>query len=161
MYAPVAQLVEHLTFNQGVRSSILRRRTKTYLPIGRWVLLLMFPERDWAHRQSQVLSGIKKINISGCSAVGSALALGARCRRFKSCHSDHQGRFVTQWSNLFFLSGQIPGFDVCFANQILFRLWRMLHSDQKSTVIMIRKRIVNAVLVFYSKALIYKAFSCF
>ena len=27
-YAPVAQLVEHLTFNQGVRSSILRRSTK-------------------------------------------------------------------------------------------------------------------------------------
>ena len=26
--APVAQLVEHLTFNQGVRSSILRRSTK-------------------------------------------------------------------------------------------------------------------------------------
>ena len=28
-YAPVAQPVEHLTFNQGVRSSILRRSTKT------------------------------------------------------------------------------------------------------------------------------------
>ena len=27
--------------------------------------------------------------ISGCSAVGSAPALGAGCRRFKSCHSDH------------------------------------------------------------------------
>ena len=27
-FAPVAQLVEHLTFNQGVRSSILRRSTK-------------------------------------------------------------------------------------------------------------------------------------
>ena len=26
--------------------------------------------------------------ISGCGAVGSALALGARCRRFESCHSD-------------------------------------------------------------------------
>ena len=25
---------------------------------------------------------------SGCGAVGSARALGARCRRFKSCHSD-------------------------------------------------------------------------
>ena len=29
IFAPVAQLVEHLTFNQGVRSSILRRSTKT------------------------------------------------------------------------------------------------------------------------------------
>ena len=28
LFAPVAQLVEHLTFNQGVRSSILRRSTK-------------------------------------------------------------------------------------------------------------------------------------
>ena len=35
------------------------------------------------------------------------------------------------------------------------------HFDQISTVIMIRSRIVKAVLVFYSKALIYKAFSCF
>ena len=26
--------------------------------------------------------------ISGCSAVGSAPALGAGCRRFESCHSD-------------------------------------------------------------------------
>lgn len=28
VYAPVAQLVEHMTFNHGVRSSILRRSTK-------------------------------------------------------------------------------------------------------------------------------------
>ena len=27
--------------------------------------------------------------ISGCSAAGSAPALGAGCRRFESCHSDH------------------------------------------------------------------------
>ncbi len=71
IFAPVAQLVEHLTFNQGVRSSILRRSTITYLPIGRWVLSL----------------------IPGCSAVGSARALGARCRRFESCHSDQNCRF--------------------------------------------------------------------
>ena len=32
------------------------------------------------------------------------------------------------------------------------------HFDQISTVIMIRNGIVNAVLIFYSKALIYKAF---
>ena len=31
LYAPVAQLVEHLTFNQGVRSSILRRSTRKRL----------------------------------------------------------------------------------------------------------------------------------
>ena len=29
---------------------------------------------------------------TGCSAVGSAPALGAGCRRFKSCHSDHRRR---------------------------------------------------------------------
>ena len=28
-------------------------------------------------------------SITGCSAVGSAPALGAGCRRFESCHSDH------------------------------------------------------------------------
>ena len=63
-FAPVAQLVEHLTFNQGVRSSILRRSTK----------------------------GLKfqSLFFSGCSAVGSARALGARCRRFESCHSDQK-----------------------------------------------------------------------
>ena len=27
--------------------------------------------------------------IAGCSAAGSAPALGAGCRRFESCHSDH------------------------------------------------------------------------
>ncbi len=31
-----------------------------------------------------------KLNISGCSAVGSALALGARCRVFESPHSDQK-----------------------------------------------------------------------
>ena len=35
------------------------------------------------------------------------------------------------------------------------------HFDQISTVIMIRKRIVKAVLDFLGEALIYKAFSCF
>ena len=30
------------------------------------------------------------IKLSGCSAVGSARALGARCRRFESCHSDQK-----------------------------------------------------------------------
>ena len=30
--------------------------------------------------------------IAGCGAVGSARRLGRRCRRFESCHSDHQAR---------------------------------------------------------------------
>ena len=70
-----------------------------------------------------------QLNISGCSAVGSALALGARCRRFKSCHSDQKQGLVSQRSSPIFVFVQIPVFDVCYANQILFRLWRMLHSD--------------------------------
>ena len=37
---------------------------------------------------------LKNQYFSGCSAVGSARALGARCRRFESCHSDHQGTLV-------------------------------------------------------------------
>lgn len=31
---------------------------------------------------------IKKLNISGCSAVGSAPVLGTGCRRFEPCHPD-------------------------------------------------------------------------
>ena len=50
-YAPVAQLVEHLTFNQGVRSSILRRSTKG-LKIQS---LLYFILRDVAQLVARVL----------------------------------------------------------------------------------------------------------
>ena len=32
----------------------------------------------------------ERVGISGCSAVGSALALGARCREFESLHSDQK-----------------------------------------------------------------------
>ena len=54
--------------------------------------------------------------------------------------------------------GPVPGLVFAFANRILFRLRRMLHSDQISTAIMIRNGIVKAVLIFCSKALIYKDF---
>ena len=33
-------------------------------------------------------------HISGCGAVGSASALGAECRRFESCRSDHISTMV-------------------------------------------------------------------
>ncbi len=76
------------------------------------------------------------------------MSLGARCRRFKSCHSDHKGTLVAQRSSVFFLFGQISFFDVCYANQILFCLWQMLHSDHffgslctKKTVIFARFRL--------------------
>ena len=38
----------------------------------------------WENTPSRI-----KNSITGCSAVGSAPALGAGCRRFESCHSDH------------------------------------------------------------------------
>ena len=59
----------------------------------------------------------------------SGIFLGARCRRFKSCHSDQKQGLVSQRSSPIFVFVQIPVFDVCYANQILFRLWRMFHSD--------------------------------
>lgn len=37
---------------------------------------------------NNVIGRAKNSKISGCSAVGSALALGARCREFESPHSD-------------------------------------------------------------------------
>ena len=45
------------------------------------------------------------ITISGCSAAGSAPALGAGCRRFKSCHSDQKKRRFSTFvgSLLFFI----------------------------------------------------------
>ena len=44
----------------------------------------------------------KKIKQSGCSADGSALALGARCRRFESCHSDQElSHTIAVWLGLF------------------------------------------------------------
>ena len=38
------------------------------------------------------------IILTGCGAVGSARALGARCRRFKSCHSDQNRGFARNQS---------------------------------------------------------------
>ena len=39
--------------------------------------------------------------------------MGARCRRFKSCHSDQKRGLVSQRSRPFCVFGQIPVFDVC------------------------------------------------
>ena len=103
---------------------------------------------------------ISKLNTPGCSAVGSARALGARCRRFESCHSDQKRCLSwTRRASFFFWSDsslrcmlRIPNLVSPMVN-VAFR--------PKSTVIMIRKSIVKAVLIFYREALIYKAFSCF
>ena len=40
--------------------------------------------------------------ISGCSAVGSALALGARCREFESPHSDQNSVKSFDFAEFFF-----------------------------------------------------------
>ena len=45
--------------------------------------------------------------ITGCSAVGSAPALGAGCRRFESCHSD-QTLEIIEISRVFFFSCGLP-----------------------------------------------------
>ena len=46
LYAPVAQLVEHLTFNQGVRDSSSRRSTKKEKhPCGAFLFCLLWDEK--------------------------------------------------------------------------------------------------------------------
>ena len=40
-------------------------------------------------QKAKEINRIKNIIKSGCSAVGSAPALGAGCRGFESLHSDH------------------------------------------------------------------------
>ncbi len=47
---------------------------------------------DKSNKMIYTIKADKKLHTSGCSADGSALALGARCRRFDSCHSDHSGK---------------------------------------------------------------------
>ena len=49
------------------------------------------------------------LTTPGCSAAGSARGLGPRCRRFESCHSDHE-------RNLFCLPGQERFFPAFRAN---------------------------------------------
>ena len=44
------------------------------------------------------------VDKSGCSAVGSAPALGAGCRRFESCHSDQYGRVAQLVSSIGLIS---------------------------------------------------------
>ena len=54
------------------------------------------PAAEWSERI---------LTMSGCSAVGSAPALGAGCRRFESCHSD-QKRGGTVRASSFFICGE-------------------------------------------------------
>ena len=118
---------------------------------------------------------------SRCSSAGRALPWGGRGRRFKSCHLDQikpngfspfgfisfYERFESTLNAPCALA-QRGGRGFPEVNKVSFggstvvsRRFKSCHLDQISTVIMIRKCITIAVLIFYSKALIYKAFSCF
>ena len=142
--------------------------------------------------ESRILSLRPALNknlifTSGCSAVGSARALGARCRRFESCHSDQ--RRVADATLFFF--GRIPCFDVCCANRILTcpfvcRIARLRILDSLCSLsadFAAKKQLLTVFLLltfrpykhrnydtkpyhdcgacFYREALIYKAFSWF
>ena len=61
------------------------------------------PQQEARHHRSQISIQIQY--LSGCSAVGSAPALGAGCRGFESRHSDQNAinRFCGLWHFLFVL----------------------------------------------------------
>ena len=58
--------------------------------------------------------------ISGCSAVGSALALGARCREFESPHSDQKSLETKWFQGISFL-----------ALQFMLQLAKMFYDKEK------------------------------
>ena len=111
-YPGVAQLVARLLWEQGarVRATAIGKpgnpwdtRADSTFPLAcNWSkndLDHMF-DHNWKTSQPGVAQLVARLLwentpgpphnfISGCSAVGSAPALGAGCRRFESCHSDH------------------------------------------------------------------------
>ena len=194
LFAPVAQSVEHLTFNQGVRDSSSRRSTKgdwffspfhfhhgsavhiirpsvgissaerlyiitlqrvyngvwrscdegeklpvdvfhrgkTKITSSRIRVSLMIMRLYFRSESARsVIPTIYKIQyFSGCGAVGSARALGARCRRFKSCHSDQKSTDTFMASVLFLL--WVIGFNICSIVRAK-RVQRALGSKDKTT----------------------------
>ena len=61
----------------------------------------------WIPRVSAVSAALARRHpcqnrIPGCSAVGSAPALGAGCRRFESCHLDHNPFKLHRYAVYFF-----------------------------------------------------------
>ena len=90
LHAPVAQLVEHLTFNQGVRSSILRGSTRTGTSSSGLSL------RDVAQLVARLLW---EQDVAGSNPVIPTIKL----------------TFVAQRSSVFFsFYGRIPVFDACY-----------------------------------------------
>ena len=53
-------------------------------------------EARWSSFENLIYS------ISGCSAVGSALGLGPRCRGFESLHSDHKKNNTVWYCSFYF-----------------------------------------------------------
>ena len=96
MYDPLAQLAEHLTFNQGVWSSNLQWVIPICLPKrgcvrtwrnGRRARLRIWCPRAYefeSHRPHSFLRTPKKRGTCGSSSVGRAPALQAGCCEFKS-----------------------------------------------------------------------------
>ena len=73
-----------------------------------------------------------------------------------------RGRFREGVSaNLNFIYRGVAQFGSAHGSGPWGRRFKSCHSDQISTVIMIRNGITIAVLIFYFKALTYKAFCCF
>ena len=70
--------------------------------------------------------------FSGCSADGSALALGARCRRFESCHSDQKTRVRLVLTLVFCL--------VCQFEAVLQSKRRFAYYARRSTSLFVRNR---------------------
>ena len=72
----------------------------------------------------------------GCSAVGSAPALGAGCRRFKSCHSDHYGG-IAQLVRVLAWHARVHKFDSC-----------CLHQNEKPLITQISGFFLNSCVFF-------------
>ena len=111
-YPGVAQLVARLLWEReaGVRAALRQKPGKLWdakadgiLPFaGNWSKTGVDPifDHSWKIPYPGVAQLVARLLwentpgpphnfISGCSAAGSAPALGAGCRRFESCHSDH------------------------------------------------------------------------
>ena len=81
------------------------------IPIGGYTKLVS--RLVWENTPSRI-----KNSITGCSAVGSAPALGAGCRRFESCHSDHLSQKNRLKRRFFCVISSI--FEVCLTTS---QLW--------------------------------------
>ncbi len=85
--APLAQMVEHMTFNHGVRSSTLRWSTKKPRPVGRGFLFSLTdkaPGRDFLfkHCRRRIKSD-KSFQLVYCRALNIALTTELKNTHFQ------------------------------------------------------------------------------